>query len=145
VCSSDLGYLNDLAAFLLDTYRTEPGRISLHLDLQSVIMNIETAIPCGLIVNELMSNAIKYAFPDGRLGTIRILLRSTNDGDIELRVADDGVGLPPEFDIRKTGSLGFKIIVILGENQLRGKLEILRDQGTDFRLRFRELDYKPRI
>jgi PAS domain S-box-containing protein len=138
-------YIKDLANSLLINYQTEYGKISLHLDLQSVIVNIDTAMPSGLLLNELISNAIKYAFPGERQGTIRIFLRSTADGDIELRVADDGVGLPPELDVWNTDSLGLKLIMNLAANQLQGKVEVRREQGTEFCIIFRELDYKPRI
>jgi len=138
-------YIKDLASFLLATYKTRSAKISLHLDLHSVIVNIETAMPCGLIINELLSNALKYAFPEGRGGQISIYLQSTDDHDIELKVADDGVGLPPEIDVWNTASLGFTIIAGIATQQLKGKLEVRRDQGTEFRFLFRELDYKPGI
>jgi PAS domain S-box-containing protein len=138
-------YIKDLAKLLLRNYQTELRRISLHLDLDSVPVNIETAMPCGLILNELISNSLKYAFPCGRNGTISILLRSTEDRDIELRIADDGVGLPPEIDVWKTSSLGFSLVAGLTTQQLKGKLEIRREHGTEFRFLFKELYYKPRI
>jgi two-component sensor histidine kinase len=138
-------YINDLAYFLWTVYQTESERITLKLDLQSVIVNIETAMPCGLIINELTSNAIKYAFPGLQKGTIELSLRATKDRDIELRVADNGVGLPPALDLWKTDSLGLKLVTTLGKNQLNGKLEVRREQGTEFLIIFQELDYKPRI
>jgi two-component sensor histidine kinase len=138
-------YIKDLAYFLLVAISTENEKITLHFDLHPVIVNIETAMPCGLLVNELISNAIKYAFPEGRKGTISICLRPTTDRDIELRVADDGVGLPPDLDIWHTNSLGFKLITSIGQNQLKGKFEVHRDQGTEFCITFRELDYQPRV
>jgi PAS domain S-box-containing protein len=138
-------YIKDLANFLLVNYLAEYGKISLHLDLHSVIVNIETAMPCGLMINEIVSNAIKYAFPGERKGTISILLSSTKDRDIELRVADDGVGLPPELDIWNSDSLGLKLAINLAKSQLQGRLEIRREPGTEFRIIFRELHYKPRI
>lgn len=138
-------YMKEIIYFLMTTYQSESERISLQLDLHSVTVSIETAMPCGLIVNELISNALKYAFPDGCEGTLSISLRPTEDDAIELRVADDGVGLPFEFDIRNTDSLGYKLVASLGENQLRGELEVRGDKGTEFRLRFREQDYKPRV
>jgi two-component sensor histidine kinase len=138
-------YIKDLAYFLLTVYQIESERINLHLDLQSVIVNIETAMPCGLIINELTSNAFKYAFPGLQKGTINIYLRMTQDHNIELRVADNGVGLPPELDLWTTDSLGLKLVTTLGKNQLNGILEVRREQGTEFHIIFRELDYKPRV
>jgi hypothetical protein len=138
-------YVKDIVNNLLINFQTGYGKISLHLDLQSVIVNIDTAMPCGLLINELVSNALKYAFPGGRHGTISIFLSSTEDSGIELRVADDGVGLPPELDVWNTDSLGLKLVLNLAQNQLQGKLAVRRDQGTEFRLLFRELDYQARI
>jgi two-component sensor histidine kinase/PAS domain-containing protein len=132
-------YIKDLAKFLLMNYQTELRRISLHLDLHSVPVNIETAMPCGLIINELISNSLKYAFPGAHQGTISIFLRSTEDRAIELRLADDGVGFPPELDVWKTDSLGLNLIIDLVRRQLRGQIELRREQGTEFHIIFREL------
>jgi two-component sensor histidine kinase len=126
-------------------YQTEYGKISLHPDLQSVIVNIDTAMSCGLIINELVSNAIKYAFPGGRKGTISIFLGTTQDGDIELRVADDGVGLPPALDLKNIDSLGLTLAIDLAKRQLKGQVEVRREQGMEFRLLFKESDFKPKI
>jgi PAS domain S-box-containing protein len=138
-------YIQELVNFLLMNYQTEYGKISLHLDLQSVIVNIDTAMPCGLIINELVSNAIKYAFPGGRKGKISIFLGTTQDDDIELRVADDGVGLPPELDLKNIDSLGLTLAIDLAKRQLKGQVEVRREQGMEFHLLFKKSDFKPKI
>ena len=92
--------------------------------------------PSGLILNELISNALKHAFPDGRSGLIRIEAQS-HDGSVDLAVIDDGVGIPEDLDTRKRKSLGLEIVEILAR-QLRGTWELKREAGTVFRLSFPE-------
>ena len=89
------------------------------------------AIPCGLIINELVSNSLKHAFLDGREGEIRIDLRSGNNGQLALMVGDNGVGFPKDFDFRNTPSLGLKLVNILVE-QLEGSIEYEKGDETTF-------------
>jgi PAS domain S-box-containing protein len=119
-------------------------RIGLTTDLEEVYLDIQTATPLGLIVNELVMNALKHGFPDGRAGAIRLGLRVDAEGRIEMKVGDDGVGLPLGLDIRAADSMGMQIVGMLTD-QLEGLLEIDRTAGTEFRLTFRELKYKPRL
>jgi two-component sensor histidine kinase len=100
-------------------------------------LDINAAIPVGLIVSELVSNALKYAFPEGRNGNIRIGLEPAPGDRLILGVADDGVGLPAGLDVRKAGSLGLQIVNMLVD-QLGGRLEVDRKAGTGFRIDFRE-------
>jgi PAS domain S-box-containing protein len=133
----DLGeYIADLASSVMANYHVTREKISLILAVESIMVNIETAMPCGLIINELISNALKYAFPEARTGTIGITLRKTPDGQVDLRVADDGVGLPPGVDMRNKETLGMQLIANLAEYQLHGELELHNKQGTEFHLRF---------
>ncbi len=118
--------------------------IGMKAELEEVYLDIQTAIPCGLIVNELVMNALKHAFPGGRGGTIKLGLRVDSDGRVELTVGDDGVGLPPGFNVQAGDSMGMQIVTMLTQ-QLDGRLEIDRSPGTQFRLTFRELAYKPRL
>ena len=101
-------------------------------------MELDHAIPCGLIINELIANALKYAFPEDGIGEITITLRTINDDEIELTVSDDGIGIPAEIEIKKTESLGLQLVQLLAETQLDGMLELDRDGGTAFRIRFEE-------
>ena len=105
--------------------------------IEDVSLGLDNAIPCGLIINELISNSLKYAFPKDREGEINIVLREINSDEIQLTVNDDGVGIPAEIDIRETESLGLQLVYILAENQLEGSIELDRDKGTAFRIRFR--------
>jgi PAS domain S-box-containing protein len=132
----DLGeYLEDLAYTLFRNLEISTGRIALHIDLASVTVSADAAIPCGLILNELMTNALKYAFPDEREGELRITLRPLGDADLELRVSDDGVGLPAECDPLTTDTLGLSLVASFAQ-QLRGTLTIRRDPGAAFTVRF---------
>ncbi len=137
-------YIRSLASSLFQSYRLDPGQVRLETDLEDVGIDINSAGPCGLLVNELISNALKHAFPAGRKGTVRIGLRRESDGTIMLRVADDGVGFPEALDFRKADSFGLQILGLLVE-QLDAKIELDRTNGTAFTIIFRELDYKPRI
>lgn len=101
-----------------------------------LVLGVDQAIPAGLILNELISNSLKHAFPSDRSGSIRIEARS-NDGKVELAVIDDGVGVPEDLAARKGKSLGLQIVEILAR-QLRGTWELKREAGTSFRLSFPE-------
>jgi two-component sensor histidine kinase len=131
-------YLRSLVNFLSQSYHGKSDNVSIDVDAQNVMLDIDTAIPCGLIVNELVSNSLKYAFPDNRRGQIKLDCRHGNNGNYVLTVSDDGVGLPEGFDIAKTPSLGHKLVVSL-TNQLNGKLEIVRERGTAFRISFERM------
>jgi len=104
---------------------------------------VDTAIPCGLIVNELMTNALKYAFPNHSPGTINVSLTSIAEPGFpphyELRVEDNGVGLPEGFDINSTTTLGLQLVTIL-ITQLKGQINIISDNGTHFIISFSELN-----
>jgi two-component sensor histidine kinase len=100
-----------------------------------VSLDIDLAIPLGLIAHELVSNALKHAFPAGRNGEIRLRLRSTERGRALFSVSDDGVGLPPSLDFERAQTLGLKMIRNLTA-QIRGRLEIRNSGGTTFEISF---------
>ena len=131
-------YFEDLTRQLLANYSV-PGRPpALSLDMDDVFVAIDTAISCGLIVNELISNSLKYAFPSGRNGEIKIKLRQGGEGEVELAVSDDGVGLPPGFDSKRDGHLGLRLIENLARGRIRAQLEIGTDHGLSCSLKFKE-------
>jgi two-component system, sensor histidine kinase PdtaS len=104
----------------------------------SVRLNVNASIPCGLILNELITNAFKYAFPDQRSGTIRVSMAECEDGCVEIETSDDGIGMPAhlfEAEGEAGGSLGLTLVRLLVE-QLDGSLTVELDQGTKFRIRF---------
>jgi PAS domain S-box-containing protein len=136
-------YIRSLSTYLFQFFKVNPARVRLESDLQDIHLDINSAIPCGLLVNELVSNALKHAFPEERRGVISIGLRREDDGTIRLRVADDGVGLPEDFDIRRSASFGLQIVDLL-IGQLDGRIEVDKKLGTSFTISFRELEYKAR-
>lgn len=129
-------YIKTLSQDLFRTYAADPTRIHLKMDLESILLDINTSIPLGLILNELVSNSMKYAFPDDEKGEINIKLRSKDD-QYTLIVSDNGVGLPPEIDFDKIESLGLQLVKSL-TNQIDGTLELDRGQGTTYTIQFQE-------
>jgi two-component sensor histidine kinase len=111
--------------------------------MDEMVMSLDTAVPCGLILHELMSNALKHAFPDGTPGTIAVTLRAGSEGHYTLKVHDTGVGFPPEVDFRHTTSLGLQLVHMLVE-QLDGTIDLTTEGGTTFTVTFAELHYKDR-
>jgi PAS domain S-box-containing protein len=136
-------YLHDLIAKLFHTYRVGDDSVTIHTDIEGVRLEIETALPCGLIVNELVSNALKHAFPHCWTGEVWVELHQDSDNRFVLTVRDDGIGLPANLDWHRSQSLGLQLVSDLTK-QLRGELEVCRDAGTCVRLRFAELHYKER-
>jgi PAS domain S-box-containing protein len=119
-------YLGNLAQYLLSSYGVAPGRISLSCEVSDFTLDLERAIPCGLIMNEMLSNALKHAFPDGRNGSIVVRVSSTA-GWVTLTVADTGVGLPTGLDVTTTGTLGLQLVHLLAK-QLAGRFAV--EPGT---------------
>ncbi len=143
-------YITSLANGLFTFYGTNTGNVSLTVNAGGIILGIDTAIPCGLIINELLSNSLKYAFPEGRSGSIFIDLKKTTASDkfeseYELTVSDDSISLSEDIDIRNTKSLGLQLVTNLTMHQLRGSIELRRDGGTAYFIRFKELKYHERL
>ena len=128
-------YLLDLVAFLVSSYRVGHPDTRVEVDAPELELGLGKAVPCGLIVNELVSNAFKYAFPAGQGGTVRVGLAPRHDGQVELSVSDDGIGLPKGFDIYSADSLGMRLVSSLAD-QLDASLEIRNGRGTSFTLGF---------
>lgn len=129
-------YFEDLIKQIIANYNLSDHPLSLSLDMQNVFVLIESAIACGLIVNELISNSLKYAFPSGRAGEIRILLHQDENDEITLVVSDNGIGLPPGFDAKRDGHLGLRLIDSLARGKLRTEAVLETDHGVSCRLRF---------
>jgi len=128
-------HVRDLASMLACTYSRAAAQVQVLAEAESVPLQLETAIPAGLIVNELVSNALQHAFPAGRRGTLKVSLHSPAPGQLLLSVEDDGVGLPPGFDWDQTRSLGLRLVRDLAR-QIRGTLEVRQNGGTTFALCF---------
>ena len=107
----------------------------LKIDIHDILLGIDVAIPCGLIINELVSNSLKYAFLDSKEGLVYINLYLTEENSFELIVGDNGIGFPKNVDFRNTQTLGLQLVCTLTE-QLGGKIELYRDKGTEFRITF---------
>ncbi len=128
-------YLEKMVTHLFAVYEVDPERVRFRIDVQHIEMDINRAIPCGLIVNELVSNALKYAFPGGREGELVIKMSRDEDGKYHLVVRDTGHGLPESIDIKKPQTLGLQVVADLTK-QLDGKFELRRDGGTEFEITF---------
>jgi PAS domain S-box-containing protein len=137
-------YVRSLAYYLAHVWRVNEDRIKFDVQIDNVVLDVNTAIPCGLIVNELVSNALEHAFPESTVGTIQIALRPFEDGTFELIVQDDGVGLPKDVDVRSAETFGLQLVNLLLQ-QLDGSIEVARNGGTRWAVLFRELKYKPRF
>ena len=123
------GYVKSLATDLFRSYQRGLSGVQLKIEVVEVALELDQAVPCGLILNELMTNALKYAFPDGRNGTLRVELRARPGHVLSLRVADDGVGMPPEFNLATSKSLGLQLVHSLVA-QLDGRLDMENTNGT---------------
>jgi two-component sensor histidine kinase len=139
-------YIKELADNLLLTYRVGNNGIILDIDVEEdIFFDMDTPVPLGIIINEVVSNSLKHAFPCSDKGEIRIKLHREENGECEIKdskntiftlsVADNGVGIPEDFDIENIDSLGLQLVTILVD-QLDGELELRRDNGTKFTIRF---------
>jgi PAS domain S-box-containing protein len=142
--SSDLaqidfaGYVRDVTNHLLRSYQTGRHAVRLKVEVEPVSLNIDTAIPCALIINELVSNSLKYAFPNGRDGEIRIRMNHTDSDDLNLVISDNGVGFPEDIFWEQRDSLGLQLVRNLTD-QLNGSIQCHLKKGAQFDIRFRPL------
>jgi two-component sensor histidine kinase len=127
-------YLRRYVPYLTRVYREQAQSITVSIDAEDTFLDIDGAVPCGLLINELVSNALKHAFPSERTGEIRIDLQ-TEDGQAALTVSDDGVGFPVDVDFRRAKSLGLQLVNTLVK-QLNGTINLDRGQGTVFEVTF---------
>jgi len=128
-------YIRQIATHLFSSYGIGGDRIRLLTNLETVSLNVDAAVPCGLIVNELISNSLKYAFPDGRRGEVRVELLARRGGMAQLVVADNGVGLHADCDWATAQSLGWRLVRSLAE-QLGAEVEVKSTAGTEIQLTF---------
>jgi PAS domain S-box-containing protein len=130
-------YVRALSQELLQAYNIAPGKIDMIVQTDGdVYVDINKAIPSGLILNELISNALKHAFPGDRPGELRIIIQETKNKEIEIVVRDNGLGLPDDVDIHQSRSMGLYLVNGLVKKQLEGQIEVRRDNGTEFRIKF---------
>jgi two-component sensor histidine kinase len=127
-----------LAGSLFHSYGVDPARISWRVALEPLPVGVDQAIPAGLILNELVSNALKHAFPNGRTGSV-VIAGSRREGRIHLSVEDDGIGAPPSVELVRPKSLGMQIIKIL-TRQLKGTFEVACGRPATFKISFPEAE-----
>ncbi|MGB9979302.1 PAS domain S-box protein [Methanobacterium sp.] len=138
-------YIENLVSDLFYSYGIKKGTIDLQIDADNLEIDLDTAIPCGLIINELVTNSLKYAFPgpNGK-AVVKVELKKLQQDKLKLVISDNGRGLPDNLDIENVETLGLKMVTIL-VNQLKGTLELDRTNGTEFKILFKELESKSRI
>jgi len=131
------GYVRTMSQDLFQSYKVNPGKIDLIVKTDGdVYVDINKAIPCGLILNELISNALKHAFPGNRHGELTIIISQTKNTEIEIVVRDNGLGLSGYVDVHQPLSVGLHLVNGLVKNQLDGQIEFRRDAGTEIRMKF---------
>jgi len=136
LASIDFGeYVDDLTANLLALYAGESKQIDLSIDVQGILLDINKAIPCGLILNEIISNVFKHAFTGRKKGSLSISMSKNDEGLITLTVSDNGIGFSESLDFSNTKSLGLQLVVSL-VRQLDGTIELERNNGTTFKVNF---------
>ena len=138
-------FIKDLVAVIEADRKVPAGRIEKEFDLERLDFIIDTAIPLGLAVNEIMTNSFQHAFPEGRSGTIRISLRREGIGIAALTLSDDGVGFPQGFDPEKGGSFGITTLLNIVRLQLRGTVKIVSGAGVAYRITIKDRLHEERI
>lgn len=136
-------YTEKLVNDLFYSYGKKMSVIKTSFHMEEVKIGLDTAIPCGLILNELVTNSLKYAFPEDRTGIITIKFRSEGEYFI-LKVLDDGVGVPEDIKLENKDTLGFQLVTSLVK-QLDGTVQMDRSHGTSFTIKFKELHYSDRM
>jgi two-component sensor histidine kinase len=131
-------YIRDLMGALFQSYSEIAGRVSLKLEIEPAFLDVGTALPCGLIINEIVSNCLKHAFPEGRFGEVRVSLSRRSEDGFELLVQDDGIGFDGETELHRSASLGLRLVKNLTELQLKGSLQMSSDAGTRVKILFRD-------
>jgi len=130
------GYIRNLAVHLFRSHQVNAHAIALHLDVAPISLDIDRAMPCGLLINELVANALQYAFPNGARGEIRLAFHEDEQRQITLQVSDTGVGVPAHLDFHQAESLGWQLVNTLTE-QIQGEIKLDRNGGTKFTITFR--------
>jgi two-component sensor histidine kinase len=133
-------YICKIVSHLFNVYGVDSSKISAEYNLTGISLGIDTAIPCGLIINELLTNCLKYAFPDVRKGKILIEMKKNENDTISLILKDDGIGMPDNFDMANPPSMGMQLVLTLVK-QMDGNIELERNKGTKFVINFPATKY----
>ncbi|MFI5143989.1 MAG: sensor histidine kinase [Ignavibacteria bacterium] len=134
-------YIKSLVYHLFNSFGVKSEQVGLTVNSENIFLTMDTAIPCGLIINELVTNILKHAFPSNRKGEIKIEVSYHRNNKFTLLVADNGIGLPVDIDIENTDTLGFQLVQTLIK-QLEASLEINRENGTEYIISFSILNQK---
>lgn len=128
-------YITGLVSSLFESYAADKNRVALEIAADNILLDIDMAIPCGLIINELVSNSLKHAFPNGSSGLIRVNARALAENTVSVSVSDNGIGLPAALEPGGSETLGLQLVYMLAD-QLHGVVTVLRNKGTEFRISF---------
>jgi two-component sensor histidine kinase len=135
-------YLEDLCDSLMITFGVKNRGIELRLDVEDITINSDTAVPCGLMINELVSNAMKHAFNDGAGGMVEVKLSRERKGGYLLVMRDNGSGIPDGMDLEDTDTIGLMLVRSLAQ-QLGGSVDMKTGEWTEFIIRFNEYEEAP--
>jgi len=137
-------YIDSLAHYLFQSFGIDSEKVVLKKDVKEIFLDINTAIPLGLLLNELISNSLKHSFLDKEKGEVRVTLVKAGDEQLKLIVSDNGVGVKNKIDLNKPGSFGLQLVKMLTE-QLHGDMKIESNKETSFIITFKELKYSSRL
>ena len=138
-------YITDLVSLLVNSYAVEQDKITFSLDLENINVLIDTAVPCGLIINELISNSFKHAFPGDMKGNIFVQLKKHEEDTIELVVSDNGIGIPDGFSLFEKNTLGMQVFYNIATDQLMGDVKVNSNHGLTFTIHFKDVSYEERV
>lgn len=130
-------YVNDLVKGLVAVYGIDRNKVKVKVKVEKLLMKIDLVVPCGMIINELLTNAFKYAFPGNSRGEIMIVLRLINKKMLEIIVKDNGIGLGKGFNLDKSKTMGLALVVSTIEHQLGGKIKFSQTGGTRVKINFK--------
>ncbi|MDI6884970.1 MAG: sensor histidine kinase [archaeon] len=133
-------HVHEMVSYLSKVYTNREKLVTPVIRHSNVYLSVTQAIPCALVLNEMISNAFKHAFSEGKEGRIEVSIQRSADDAIIIRVKDDGIGMPDGVDIYRADSLGLKLIRNLVQEQLKGKVQVNRDNGTEFIIEFKILE-----
>jgi two-component sensor histidine kinase len=128
-------YTRNLTNYLAHSFENYSSKIKLYTNVDKILLGVDSAVPCGLIINELVSNSLKYAFPDNRDGKISIDFRKNGESEFILTIDDNGIGFPGEVDFQNMNSFGLQLVNTLTK-QLGGMIELDTNCGTKFTIAF---------
>jgi two-component sensor histidine kinase len=137
-------YLKKIVSQIVHIFGTESKNIKISINSESVKLGIETAIPCGMLVNEIITNSVKHAFPNNEKGEIKISFRKEDGNNYGLTVGDNGIGMSGKINIAEAKTLGLQLIETLAR-QIDAKLELHGKKGMEYRITFKPVTYKKRV